>query len=106
MHKIFMPMGFAIKRGVLGVTTGVKTQVAPRCETALSSGACIDRNAVKCQIAHAGSEGLQASDGIHNSACSLQDPRPNLSCAVSSHEVSVFLDYSGNHVSITSCQKL
>lgn len=71
-----MLMGFPIKRGVLGVTTSVKTQVAPCCETALSSGACIDRNAIKCQIAQADSESLQTSDGIHNSACSLQDLTP------------------------------
>lgn len=101
-----MPMGFAIKRGVLGVTTSVKTQVAPCCETALSSGACIDRNAIKCQIAHADSECLQASDGIHNSAWSPQDLRPDLSCAASLQENSVFLGYSGNHLLITSCQKI
>lgn len=42
-----MPMGFAVKMGVLVVITGVKTVVSPCCETALFSGACIGRNAIK-----------------------------------------------------------
>jgi len=99
-------MDFAMKREVLGVTISVNTQVAPCCETALFSGAFIDRSAIKCQIAHADSECLQASDGIHNSAYSPQDLCPNLSCATSSLEPSVFLDYSGNHQFITNSQKL
>lgn len=50
LHEVFMPVGFAMKMGVLVVTTGVKTEVSPCCETALSSGACLAEMLLKDKL--------------------------------------------------------